>query len=99
MSTPIGCVRSSSVCFLSLATATAVPSHSWHFAAPHIVKPLGRSGGSYPFRIQLLMGALMVLASDLIEGLHYRTLQVGVVTGALGGLYLIYLIYLERKKS
>ena len=28
-----------------------------------------------------------------------RTLQVGVVTGALGGLYLIYLIYLERKKS
>ena len=28
-----------------------------------------------------------------------RIIQVGVVTGAIGGLYLIYLIYLERKKS
>ena len=50
------------------------------------------------------MGAFMVLASDLIgqfaiPGVPPGGLKVGVVTGALGGLYLIYLIYLERKKS
>ncbi|THD30777.1 MAG: iron ABC transporter permease, partial [Rothia mucilaginosa] len=47
------------------------------------------------------VGALMVLGSDLIGrfAVPGRIIQVGVVTGAIGGLYLIYLIYLERKKS
>lgn len=47
------------------------------------------------------MGALMVLGSDLIGrfAVPGRIIQVGVVTGAIGVLYLIYLIYLERKKS
>ena len=53
------------------------------------------------FTSAALMGALMVLGSDLIgrSAVPGRIIQVGVVTGAIGGLYLIYLIYLERKKS
>ena len=88
------------VLLVSLATATAGPIAFVALAAPHIVKTLGRSGGVTLFG-SALMGALMVLASDLIGrfAIPGRTLQVGVVTGALGGLYLIYLIYLERKKS
>lgn len=88
------------VLLVSLATATTGPIAFVALAAPHIAKTLGRSGGVTLFG-SALMGALMVLASDLIGrfAIPGRTLQVGVVTGALGGLYLIYLIYLERKKS
>lgn len=91
------------VLLVSLATATTGPIAFVALAAPHIVKTLGRSGGVTLFG-SALMGALMVLASDLIgqfaiPGVPPGGLQVGVVTGAVGGLYLIYLIYLERKKS
>ena len=76
------------VLLVSLATATT------------IAKTLARSGG-VGFTSAALMGALMVLGSDLIGrfAVPGRIIQVGVVTGAIGGLYLIYLIYLERKKS
>ena len=88
------------VLLVSLATATTGPVAFVALAAPHIVKTLARSGGVNLFG-SALMGALMVLASDLIGrfAVPGHTLQVGVVTGAIGGLYLIYLIYLERKKS
>ena len=69
-------------------------------AAPHIAKSLGRIGG-VGFTSSALMGALMVLGSDLIGrfAIPGRIIQVGVVTGAIGGLYLIYLIYRERTRS
>ena len=88
------------VLLVSLATATTGPIAFVALAAPHIAKTLARSGG-VGFTSAALMGALMVLGSDLIGRFAGpgRIIQVGVVTGAIGGLYLIYLIYLERKKS
>ena len=88
------------VLLVSLATATTGPIAFVALAAPHIAKNLSRSGG-VGFTSAALMGALMVLGSDLIGrfAVPGRIIQVGVVTGAIGGLYLIYLIYLERKKS
>ena len=88
------------VLLVSLATATTGPIAFVALAAPHIAKTLARSGG-VGFTSAALMGALMVLGSDLIGrfAVPGRIIQVGVVTGALGGLYLMYLIYLERKKS
>lgn len=88
------------VLLVSMATATTGPIAFVALAAPHIAKTLARSGG-VGFTSAALMGALMVLGSDLIGrfAVPGRIIQVGVVTGAIGGLYLIYLIYLERKKS
>lgn len=88
------------VLLVSLATATTGPIAFVALAAPHIAKTLSRSRG-VGFTSAALMGALMVLGSDLIGrfAVPGRIIQVGVVTGAIGGLYLIYLIYLERKKS
>ena len=88
------------VLLVSLATATTGPIAFVALAAPHIAKTLARSGG-VGFTSAALMGALMVLGSDLIGrfAVPGRIIPVGVVTGAIGGLYLIYLIYLERKKS
>ena len=88
------------VLLVSLATATTGPIAFVALAAPHIAKTLSRSGG-VGFTSAALMGAFMVLGSDLIGrfAVSGRIIQVGVVTGAIGGLYLIYLIYLERKKS
>ena len=88
------------VLLVSLATATTGTIAFVALAAPLIAKTLARSGG-VGFTSAALMGALMVLGSDLIGrfAVPGRIIQVGVVTGAIGGLYLIYLIYLERKKS
>ena len=87
------------VLLVSLATATTGPLPSWPWLRRTSEDPL-RSGG-VGFTSAALMGAFMVLGSDLIGrfAVSGRIIQVGVVTGAIGGLYLIYLIYLERKKS
>ena len=82
------------VLLVSLATATTGPVAFVALAAPHIAKTLTKTTG-VGFTSSALMGALLVFGSDVIPG----GMQVGVVTGAIGGLYLMYLIYLERKKS
>lgn len=87
------------VLLVSLATATTGPVAFVALAAPHIAKTLTKTTGA-GFTSSALMGALLVFGSDLIG--RYAIpggMQVGVVTGAIGGLYLMYLIYLERKKS
>ena len=87
------------VLLVSLATATTGPVAFVALAAPHIAKTLTKTTG-VGFTSSALMGALLVCGSDLIG--RYAIpggMQVGVVTGAIGGLYLMYLIHLERKKS
>lgn len=87
------------VLLVSLATATTGPVAFVALAAPHIAKTLTKTTG-VGFTSSALMGALLVLGSDLIgRYVIPGGMQVGVVTGAIGGLYLMYLIYLERKKS
>jgi len=72
------------VLLVSLATATTGPIAFVALAAPHIAKTLSRSGG-VGFTSAALMGALMVLGSDLIGrfAVPGRIIQVGVVTGAI----------------
>ena len=87
------------VLLVSLATATTGPVAFVALAAPHIAKTLTKTTG-VGFTSSALMGALLVFGSDLIgRYVIPGGMQVGVVTGAIGGLYLMYLIYLERKKS
>ena len=87
------------VLLVSLATATTGPVAFVALAAPHIAKTLTKTNG-VGFTSSALMGALLVFGSDLIgRYVIPGGMQVGVVTGAIGGLYLMYLIYLERKKS
>lgn len=87
------------VLLVSLATATTGPVAFVALAAPHIAKTLTKTTG-VGFTSSALMGALLVFGSDLIgRYVIPGGMQVGVVTSAIGGLYLMYLIYLERKKS
>ena len=87
------------VLLVSLATATTGPVAFVALAAPHIAKTLTKTTG-VGFTSSALMGALLEFGSDLIgRYVIPGGMQVGVVTGAIGGLYLMYLIYLERKKS
>lgn len=86
------------VLLVSLATATTGPLAFVALAAPHIAKTI-TGASSAALGASALTGALLVLSSDLIGQYALpTTLQVGVVTGALGGLYLIYLIAAEGKK-
>lgn len=87
------------VLLVSLATATTGPLAFVALAAPHIsqsiTKPSGAGLGS-----ATVTGAVLVLLSDLIGQYAFAVpLQVGVVTGAFGGLYLILLLVKERKKK
>lgn len=77
----------------SIAVAAAGPIAFVALAAPQIVVRLTR-GGSVQLVLSFLMGALMLLGADLISqhvdiGLR---IPVGLVTAALGGIYLIYLL-------
>ena len=88
------------VLLVSLATATCGPVAFVALAAPHIAKTLSKDSG-VGFTSAALMGSLLVLGSDMIGRYAFGShiLQVGIVTGAIGGLYLIYLIYRERKSA
>jgi iron complex transport system permease protein len=77
----------------ALATAAAGPIAFVALAAPQIARRLTRSSG--PGLIPAaLMGALIMQASDLIAQrlLAPQQLPVGVMTGAIGGLYLAWLL-------
>ncbi|WP_199037630.1 FecCD family ABC transporter permease [Glycomyces salinus] len=68
-------------------------------AAPHIAARLTRSGRS--FIGAMLVGALLVTAADAaaVSGIGERQLPTGVVTGVVGGVYLMWLLVIHRKKG
>jgi iron complex transport system permease protein len=77
----------------ALATAAAGPIAFVALAAPQIARRLTRSSG--PGLISAaLMGALIMQVSDLAAQrlLAPKQLPVGVMTGAIGGLYLAWLL-------
>lgn len=87
------------VVLVAVTTAAAGPLAFVALAAPQISRRLTRSAvpgimGS------ALTGALVVLGSDIIAQrlLAPTQLNVGVITGALGGLYLIALLALDWKR-
>lgn len=87
------------VALMGVATASTGPIAFVALAAPHLVKKLTRTPGVAIFGAAI-MGGVLVLASDLIARRIFapNELAVGVITGSLGGLYLIWLLFVERKR-
>lgn len=87
------------VALMGVATASTGPIAFVALAAPHLVRKLTRTPGVGLFGAAL-MGGVLVLISDLIARRIFAPteLAVGVITGSLGGLYLIWLLAVERKR-
>lgn len=90
------------VCVALAAFATAVAGPIWFIAlaAPQVARRLTRS--AEPALIPTaLMGAVLLTASDLaVQRLFTDSLlPVGAATGTIGGLYLIWLLVTESRKS
>lgn len=81
------------------AVAVAGPLAFVALAAPHIAARL--TGSSRSFLCSAICGALIVTAADAVAvaGIGDRQLPTGVVTGVVGGLYLVWLLIAHRKKG
>lgn len=88
------------VALVALATAVCGPIAFIALAAPQLARRLTRSVGVGMIPAALMGGAL-VLASDLIARriVAPDELAVGVVSGSLGGLYLIWLLAREWRRK
>jgi iron complex transport system permease protein len=88
------------VALVAVATATAGPVAFVALAAPHVARRLAGTPG-VPTVGAGLTGALLVLAADVVAQrvLAPHQLAVGVVTGALGGIYLIVLLASRWRRS
>lgn len=87
------------VALTASVTATAGPIGFIALAAPQLARRLTGAGGPQPLP-SAIMGALLLVASDWIAQ-HALSVQVpvGVVTVSVGGLYLLWLLYREARKS
>lgn len=89
-----------SVALAAFATAVTGPIMFIALAAPQIARKLTRSSG--PALVpSALMGALLLAGSDLAVQRVFSPalLPVGTATGTIGGLYLIWLLVTESRKS
>lgn len=79
--------------------AVAGPLAFVALAAPHIAARL--TGSSRSLLCAALVGALIVAAADAaaLYGVDGRQLPTGVVTGVIGGVYLMWLLVTQRKKG
>ena len=88
------------VMLMALATALAGPIAFVALVAPHLIKRITRTVG-VAVAGSALMGAFLTLASDLIARRIFapNELAIGVVTGSLGGVYLIALLAWEWRRQ
>ncbi len=88
------------VTLVAVATAAAGPINFIALAAPQIARRLTRTSG-IGLGTSALLGAVLVLASDLLAQRLFAPTQlaVGVVTGVLGGGYLIWLLASQWRKG
>ncbi|MFG3506485.1 FecCD family ABC transporter permease [Streptomyces sp. NPDC047821] len=89
-----------SVALAAFATAVTGPIWFIALAAPQLARGLTRSSG--PALVpSALMGALLLALSDLLVQRLFAPalLPVGTATGTIGGLYLIWLLITESRKS
>lgn len=99
---PVAQVRAGAVAvavaLVSLATALTGPIAFVALAAPQVARRL--CGLTSPGLVSsAVTGAFLVLGADLVaQHVFTRELAVGVVTGALGGVYLIGLLALEWRR-
>ncbi|MFV0532218.1 MAG: FecCD family ABC transporter permease [Cumulibacter sp.] len=88
------------VALVSLATAAAGPIAFVALAAPQLARRLTGTRG-VGIAGAALMGAALVLASDIIAQRIFapKEIAVGVVTGSLGGVYLIWILAREWRRG
>lgn len=86
------------VLLVAVATGVAGPIAFVALAAPQLARRLTRTAGG-GLATAALMGGLLVLASDLVAQRLFAPTQlpVGVVSGSLGGVYLIWLLTRDRR--
>lgn len=86
------------VLLVAVATAAAGPIAFVSLSAPQLARRLTRSTGPN-LVAATFMGAALLLVADWIalDAFGDRQLPVGVVTGVLGGCYLLWLLVSERK--
>ncbi|MEU4557644.1 iron chelate uptake ABC transporter family permease subunit [Actinoplanes sp. NPDC023936] len=97
---PVKALRTSALFVAALlvacAAAAAGPVAFVALIAPHLAKKLTRAPG--PNLIpSLAMGALLLVGADWLAQHAPRALPVGVVTGIVGGAYLVWLLTMERR--
>ncbi|GAA3732852.1 FecCD family ABC transporter permease [Streptomyces tremellae] len=98
---PVGRVRALAlllgVALAGTAVAVAGPIGFLALAAPQLARRLTRSPGA-PIGTAMLTGAVLLVAADFLAQRVLAPFQipVGLVTGALGGLYLLWLLSRER---
>ncbi|MFT4107987.1 FecCD family ABC transporter permease [Propionicimonas sp.] len=88
------------IALVAIATATAGPIAFVALAAPQVARRLTRTSG-IGMGTAAITGAAMVLAADLVAQRLFAPTQlaVGVVTGSLGGLYLIWLLATRARRA
>ncbi|MGI5399917.1 FecCD family ABC transporter permease [Streptomyces sp. CA-135486] len=91
-------LMASGVLLVSVATSAAGPIAFVALSAPQLARRLTRSPGPN-LAAATLMGAALLLVADWVASSAFgeRQLPVGVVTGVLGGCYLLWLLVTERK--
>jgi iron complex transport system permease protein len=87
-----------SVALAGIATAAAGPVGFVALAAPQVALRLERSAGP-PLIASALSGAVLVVGSDVVARTILPVeLPVGIVTSALGGPFLLYLLVRNNRK-
>ncbi|KAB2891485.1 MAG: iron ABC transporter permease, partial [Burkholderiaceae bacterium] len=96
---PLAPMRAGLVAVLALATGAAVAQTGLiafvGLAAPHLVRSIVRVTHARHVLLSSLMGALLLLAADILARwvLAPQELPVGILTAALGGSYLLWLMH------
>ncbi|MGW4500299.1 FecCD family ABC transporter permease [Micromonospora sp. NPDC004336] len=91
-------VLAAAVLLVSLAAAAAGPVNFVALTAPHLARRLTRAPGPNLLPAAVV-GAVLVVAADQValRAFAGHQLPVGVVTGVLGGAYLVWLLASERR--
>jgi iron complex transport system permease protein len=96
---PLAPLRVALIAVLALATGTAVAQTGLiafvGLAAPHLVRSVVKTNHSRLILLSSCMGGALLLASDILARgvLAPQELPVGVLTAALGGSYLLWLMH------
>ncbi|MEU6642655.1 iron chelate uptake ABC transporter family permease subunit [Saccharomonospora sp. NPDC046836] len=88
------------VALTALATSTAGPIAFVALAAPQLARRLTRAAGASPLSA-MAMGSVLLVGSDLVAQRAFAPIQlpVGVVTASVGGVYLVWLLVREARRS
>ncbi|MCG3469575.1 iron chelate uptake ABC transporter family permease subunit [Xenorhabdus bovienii] len=88
------------VTFATMSVLVVGPVAFIALSAPQIARRLVRAKGAALF-CSALVGALLMLASDLITLIlpTVARLPVGMITAVVGGIYLMYLLYAELRRT